>query len=224
MSNQSTIAPATIETICVSRAKHVSNGDEEIFTGIYKQPVKGKLALPTLNLDGDEQADLTVHGGKDKALYVYASEHYPYWQKELPGMDLPYGMFGENLTTKGMLEENVCIGDEFKIGTAIVRVTQPRLPCYKLAFKFDSPDIIKRFMQSGRSGIYFAVVQEGEIEQGDEIVYMQSDKHNITVLEVAKVFTNKQNDREHIERIMNSNLAPQMKSFVAGLFARQSNR
>ena len=129
MSNQSTIAPATIETICVSRAMHVSNGDDEIFTGIYKQPVKGKLALRTLNLDGDEQADLTVHGGKDKALYVYASEHYPHWQKELPDMELPYGMFGENLTTKCMLEENVCIGDQFKIGTAIVRVTQPRRPC-----------------------------------------------------------------------------------------------
>jgi len=220
--NENTVsALATILSVRVSRAKNVRFQGDEILTGIFKEPVEGKIALRTLNLDGDEQADLTVHGGVDKALYVYPSEHYPFWKQELPEVNFPWGAFGENLTTSGLLESSVCIGDEFQAGTAVIRVTQPRLPCYKLAMKLGRPDIIRRFMKSCRSGIYFSVVEEGVLGVGDELAYLRSDQHKITVLEVAEVFTRRDNDRVRIEKIMHSNLAAQMKASVAHVFSRQ---
>src|SRR6266851_1777434 len=140
-----------------------------VTTGIFKEPVEGRVRLRTLNLDGDRQADLKVHGGIDKAVYAYPAEHYDYWRSELPGVELPWGMFGENFTVEGMLESGVNIGDEFRIGSAELVVTQPRLPCYKLAVKFGRDDIIKRFLGSGRTGFYFAVLKEGEVGAGDSI-------------------------------------------------------
>src|SRR6266852_1746146 len=133
-----------------------------VTTGIYKQPVEGRVALRKLNLDGDGQADLTVHGGEDKAVYCYPLEHYDYWKKELPGGDLPMGVFGENFTTEGLLE-GVHLGDRFSVGSAEVVVTQPSLPCYKLGVRFQSDDMVKRFLASGRSGFYFAVAREGQV-------------------------------------------------------------
>ncbi len=221
MSDIAASAPPTILSVCVSRAKYVRHQCDEILTGIFKEPVEGKIALTTLNLDGDQQADLTVHGGVDKALYVYPSEHYPFWKQELPEVNLHPGAFGENLTTAGLLESSVFIGDEFQAGTAVIRVTQPRLPCYKLAMKLGRNDIIKRFMKSGRSGIYFSVVQEGALGAGDELLYLRGDNNKITVLEVAEVFTRRNNDPVQIEKIMSSNLAAQMKGFVANFFSRQ---
>lgn len=132
-------------------------------TGIFKEPVAGRIILRTLNLDGDRQADLSVHGGPTKAVYAYPSEHYEYWKRELPEIKLPWGMFGENFTTTGLLEAELNIGDKFRIGSAIVMVTEPRMPCYKLGIRFGRPDIIKRFLASGRTGFYFAVLQEGEV-------------------------------------------------------------
>jgi len=134
-----------------------------VSTGIFKEPVAGRIMLRRGNLDGDQQADLTVHGGWDKAVYVYPSEHYPLWRAELPGMELPYGMFGENFTTEGLDETSVHLGDQFRIGGAVVEVTQPRMPCYKLGIRFGRPDMPKRFHASGRCGFYLAVLQEGEV-------------------------------------------------------------
>src|SRR6202049_5090541 len=139
-----------------------------VTTGIFKQPVEGRVALRRLNLDGDRQADLTVHGGAYKAVYCYPIEHYDYWKRELPGRELPTAIFGENFTTYGLLEDSVHLGDQFSVGAAEVVVTQPRLPCYKLGVRFQSNDMIKRFLASGRTGFYFAVTREGEIGAGDE--------------------------------------------------------
>ena len=178
--------------------------------------------MRTLNLEGDEQADLTVHGGPDKALYSYAAEHYSWWRSEMPDVEFTYGKFGENLTTEGLLEDKIYIGDEFKIGTAVVRVSQPRLPCYKLGIRFDRVDIIKKFMQSAFSGIYFAVVEEGELKVGDEITYLRGDKHRILLADVARIFSGKHApgasylDRDFLERALASQLADQMKMFIQG--------
>lgn len=208
---------AKILQIAVSRPKTFLVSGREVSTGIFKERVDGKVPLRTLNLNGDEQADLTVHGGVDKAVYAYSSEHYPFWRAEYPNKEIEYAGFGENLTTENLLETDVCIGDEFQAGTAIIRVTQPRLPCYKLGIRFGRPDIVKRFMKSGRSGIYFSVVQEGVLEAGDELVRIKSDPDNISVSEVANLFNQRTLDPERIEKILQSKLADQMKMFVSGL-------
>ena len=144
-----------IVSVNVGRPRLVMRNDEQVSTGIFKEPVAGRVMLRTLNLDGDRQADLTVHGGPEKAVYLYPSEHYAFWKRELPDMDLPWGMFGENFTTEGMFEGEINIGDSFRIGSAEVMVTQPRMPCYKLGIRFGRTDIIKRFLASERTGFYF---------------------------------------------------------------------
>jgi MOSC domain-containing protein YiiM len=144
-----------------------------------------------LNIDGDQQSDLTVHGGPEKAVYVYPSEHYPFWRTELPGMELGWGVFGENFTTAGLLEDLVHIGDRFRAGSAEFVVTQPRMPCFKLGIRFNRSDMVKRFLQSGRTGFYFAVVREGEVAEGDSIEAIERDKHNVTVADVVNLY------REH---------------------------
>ena len=164
-----------------------------VTTGIFKEPVKGRVALRKLNLDGDRQADLTVHGGAYKAVYCYPLVHYDYWKKELPGWELPMGMFGENFTVdddgdKGPLEETVHLGDRFSVGTAEVAVTQPRLPCYKLGIRFGSDDMVKRFLTSGRTGFYVAVVREGEVGAGDEMKLMAREANAVPVSEITHLY------------------------------------
>ena len=159
-----------------------------VTTGIFKQPVEGRVAMRKLNLDGDRQADLTVHGGKDKAVYCYPFSHYDYWTKELPDRQLPMGIFGENLTTDGLLEDSVHIGDRFSIGSAEVIVTQPRLPCYKLGVRFQSDDMVKRFLASGRTGFYFAVTQEGEVAAGDDIKVIAREPNGVPVSEITRLY------------------------------------
>jgi MOSC domain-containing protein YiiM len=206
-----------ILSVRVAKPKTIDYGRRQVSTSIFKEPVQGTILLRKLNLEGDEQADLTVHGGPDKALYIYPSEHYPWWRQEMPDVEFEYGKFGENLTTSGLLEDKVYIGDQFRMGTAIVQVSQPRLPCYKLGIKFGRTDIIKKFIQSGRNGIYFSVVQEGELGVGDSIEYLRSDEHKISVRDVARLFTGQMNDEQFVQRALNSNLAEQMKMFIAGL-------
>jgi MOSC domain-containing protein YiiM len=206
-----------ILSVCVAKPKIIDYGRRQVATSIFKQPVTGKIPLRKLNLEGDEQADLTVHGGPDKAVYIYPSEHYPWWCQEMPDVEFDFGKFGENLTTEGLLEDKVCIGDQFQVGTAIVQVSQPHLPCYKLGIKFGRTDIIKKFVQSCRNGIYFSVVQEGEIGVGDSITYMRSDEHKISVQDIARLFTGQTINLDFVQRALNSNLAGQMKMFIAGL-------
>jgi MOSC domain-containing protein YiiM len=159
-----------------------------VTTGIFKQPVEGRVALRKLNLDGDGQADLTVHGGEFKAVYCYPLVHYDYWKRELPGRDLPPAIFGENFTAEGMLEDTVHLGDRFSVGSAEVVVTQPRLPCYKLGIRFQSDDMVKRFLASGRTGFYFAVTREGEVGAGDKIEAVARDPNGVPVSEITRLY------------------------------------
>lgn len=145
--------------------------------------------LRTLNLDGDRQADLTVHGGPQKAVYLYPAEHYPFWKRELPDMDLPWGMFGENFTSEGLLETETHIGDKFRIGTAEVMVTQPRMPCYKLGIRFGRSDIIRRFLASERSGFYFSVLKEGEVGAGDEFELIETSPSAVRVVDITRLYS-----------------------------------
>lgn len=163
------------------------NGDP-VSTGIFKTPVIGRVMLRTLNLDGDRQADLSVHGGPTKAVYVYPSEHYEYWKSELPKMALPCGMFGENFTSAGLFESELNIGDKFSVGSAVVMVTEPRMPCYKLGIRFGRPDIVKRFLASERTGFYFAVLQEGEVGAGDPIELIESSEHSVRVSDITQLY------------------------------------
>ena len=160
-------------------------------TGIYKEPVQGRLKLRKLNLDGDRQADLTVHGGEYKAVYCYPVEHYEYWKKELPARELLMGIFGENFTTNGLLDADIHVGDRFGIGSAEVVVTQPRLPCYKLGSRFGADDMVKRFLASGRTGFYVAVLREGEVGAGDEITVLSRDASSLSVPEVTRLYVAK---------------------------------
>jgi MOSC domain-containing protein YiiM len=173
---------------------------EPVTTGIFKEPVAGPVMLRVLNLDGDRQADLTVHGGKSKAVYAYPSEHYEFWRKELPEMDLPYGMFGENFTTEGFVEDAVNVGDRFRIGKVEVVVTEPRLPCYKLGIKFGRADIVKRFLQSRRTGFYFAVLKEGKVKAGDEIELISRDASKVSIADITRLYAFERDDLETLRR------------------------
>ena len=173
-----------------------------ILTAIFKAPVEGRVALRGYNLEGDRQADLTVHGGPHKAVYAYPSEHYPYWRDQLPDMELPYGMFGENLTTAGWDEEMIQIGDRFRIGTAILQAAQPRMPCFKLGIRFGRPDIVRRFWHSGRSGIYFSVVEEGEMGAGDAIDRIEQAQDSLSVADVVRLYRGDEADPDKLRLIL----------------------
>jgi len=176
-------------SVNVGRPRAVMQDGDAVFTGIFKDPVKGRVTLRTLNLDGDGQADLSVHGGPTKAVYVYPSEHYDFWKRELPGMELPWGMFGENFTTVGLLESQLNIGDKFHVGSATVTVTEPRMPCYKLGIKFGRPDIVKKFLASERTGFYFRVLEEGEVGADDGVRLIERNNDGLRVSDVTSLYT-----------------------------------
>ena len=180
-----------------------------INTGIFKQPVSGPVQLRTLNLDGDRQADLTVHGGPFKAVYGYPSEHYEFWRRELPGMNLPWGMFGENFTTEGLSEGDLHIGDRLKIGTACLMIRQPRMPCYKLAAKFQREDMVERFLHSGRSGFYFSVEHEGAVAAGDSFEFLSREPDGITIAEMNRLFSEDKYNRDLLEKAIATPALPE---------------
>jgi MOSC domain-containing protein YiiM len=182
-----------------------------VTTAIFKKPASGRVALRKLNLDGDRQADLSVHGGEHKAVYCYSLGHYDYWKRELPGRELPMGMFGENFTIddggpgllggQELLEESVHLGDRFSIGTAEVVVTQPRLPCYKLGVRFGSDDMVKRFLASRRTGFYVAVIREGEVGAGDEIKVLSGEANAVAVSEITHLYVAKRYGEAEIRAV-----------------------
>jgi MOSC domain-containing protein YiiM len=174
----------------------------DVTTGIFKEPVEGRVPLRRLNFDGDRQADLSVHGGPAKAVYAYPLEHYGFWQEEL-GEELPHGAFGENLTVEGLpLEDEAAIGDRFRFGTAELVVAQPRLPCYKLGLRFGRPDMLKRFLASGRTGYYFSVAREGDVAVGDPVELLERHPARIPVSEITRVYAHERDDLEAIERLV----------------------
>jgi MOSC domain-containing protein YiiM len=162
-----------------------------------------------LNLAGDKQADLSVHGGPDKAAYAYPVEHYAYWRRELPDRELTWGMFGENLTTEGLHESSVHIGDRFRIGTVELVVTQPRVPCYKLGIRFERPDMVQRFLRSRRTGFYFAVAQEGILREGDSIEVVIRQANSLTVADITRLYAFERDDRETLQQAVHLKALPE---------------
>ena len=189
-----------VVSVNVGLPREVEWRNRTISTGIFKQPVEGPIAARRLNLDGDRQADLSVHGGPEKAVYAYPAEHYDYWRTVLPNTDLPWAQFGENLTTSGLLEGTLLIGDRLRIGSAELIVTQPRTPCYKLGIRFGRADMVRRFHESGRSGFYCAVVEEGVLQAGDPITFVRRPEHGLTVADITRLYTGRGADRDLLRR------------------------
>lgn len=196
-------------SLSVSRPRLVLYNGATVSTGIFKQPVEGSLQLRTLNLDGDRQADLNVHGGPFKAVYAYPSEHYPFWRNELPDIDLPWGMFGENFTTEGLSERDLHIGDRLQIGSAIIMVRQTRTPCYKLGIKFQREDMIPRFLESGRSGFYFSVEKEGTVAAGDSFRVLSRETEAMTIAEMNQVLVRDRYNRELLDKALSTKALPE---------------
>jgi MOSC domain-containing protein YiiM len=180
-----------------------------VTTGIYKEPVAGRVPLRRLNLDGDRQADLRVHGGPDKAVYAYPSEFYELWSRERPELDFGPGTFGENLTTQGLLDEDVSVGDRFRIGTAELVVTQPRLPCFKLGIKMGRDRFVTEFLERGLYGFYLAVAREGEVEAGDPITELHRDPRRFGVTEIARMYARDRDDVEGMRRAAELDVLPE---------------
>ena len=174
--------------ISVGRPRDVQWRGRKAQTSIFKTPVSGRVHVRRDNVEGDQQSDLSVHGGPEKAVYAYPAEHYSFWRRELPDADLPWGAFGENFTTEGLLEDEVWIGDRYRVGTAELVVTQPRMPCYKLAIRFGHPDVVKRFLQSRRSGFYLAVEREGDVGAGDAIERLARDERRLSIADVVALY------------------------------------
>ena len=193
----------------VGLPREVTWQGKRVTTGIFKEPIQERVMMRTLNLDGDQQADLTVHGGVSKAVYAYPSEHYNYWRSELPGMDLSWGMFGENFTTEGFLEDAVYIGDRFRIGETEVMVTEPRMPCYKLGIKFGRADIIKRFLASRRTGFYFAVMRDGMVGAGDAMELIGREQQEISVADITRLYAFEKDDVKGLRRAIEVEALPE---------------
>ena len=193
-------ATSQVVSVNVGEPREVLWHDKRVLTAIYKYPVAGPVALHHENFAGDRQADLTVHGGPDKAVYVYPADYYPAWRAELPDQDLPWGMFGENLTIAGLDDLSVHIGDHYAIGTTEVVATQPRLPCYKLGIKFGRDSFVKQFMQSGRTGFYLAIVREGAIAAADAVKLVSREAHGVSVADVVRLYVHDRFDADGLRR------------------------
>ena len=196
-------------SVNVGLPREVTWRGKTVTTGIYKEPLEGRVPIRALNLDGDRQADLRVHGGPDKAVYAYPSEYYELWSRERPELELGPGTFGENLTTEGLLDETVSVGDRFRVGTAERVVTQPRLPCFKLGIKMRRDEFVTEFLERGLLGFYLAVAHEGEVEAGDPIVQLSRDPHAFRVTEVARLFARDRDDVEGLQRAAELDVLPE---------------
>lgn len=215
------VSGVKIVSLNVARPRLVVYKGTTVNTGIFKEPVSGPVRLRTLNLDGDCQADLSVHGGRDKAVYGYPSEHYPDWRRELSRLVLPGGMFGENFTTMGLAEDDLHVGDRFQVGSSIVMVRQPRTPCYKLAVKFQLDDILERFLLSGRSGFYFSVEQEGSVAADDEFQLLARNQDGITISEMNRLFVREKYNQDLLRKAIHTKALPdQWREYFSGRLGR----
>jgi MOSC domain-containing protein YiiM len=204
-----TVRAMKILSVNVGLPVQIESGGKSVSTGIYKSPVRCLVKVGKLNLEGDGQADLSVHGGPNKAVYAYPSEHYEYWRREFPGMGMPWGTFGENLTLEGLVETDAHIGDRFRMGTAVLMVTQPRLPCYKLGIKFGMEDMPDRFLSSRRTGFYFAVVEEGELGEGDAVRPVHRDVNLVSIADILRLLYDDQpQDPQLFEQALNVEALP----------------
>lgn len=198
-----------IVSVNVGLPREVAYRGTTVRTGIFKDPVAGQVRVAKLNLDGDRQADLTVHGGENKAVYAYPVEHYDYWREQLPDTELAWGNFGENLTVTGLGEDALFIGDRLRFGSAALEVTQPRMPCYKLAMRFQRDDMIKRFLDSRRSGFYFRVLEEGELAADSAIEFLSRDPHQVSVTDIVKLYLDHGRYPELLDRALHVDALPE---------------
>lgn len=203
-----------ILSVNVGQPREVHLDGRVVLTSIFKTPVPGRLWVRKHNIEGDRQADLRVHGGPNKAVYAYASEHYAYWRKELPDAELEWGAFGENLTLRGLTEEDVQIGDRYHAGSSVIEVTQPRMPCFKLNLRFQRSDMVKRFWRSGHSGIYFAIREEGELAAGDELHLVHREGDSISIADVVRLYKRETHDEELYERALRAPLTGSWKQEI----------
>ena len=196
-------------SVNVGRPQDIIAGGKTVRTSIWKNPVQGRVHVSTLNLDGDQQSDLAVHGGVDKAVYVYPSEHYSYWRTQLPDTDLPWGAFGENFSSNGILEDQIKIGDRLRVGSAEFVVTQPRMPCFKLGIRFNRRDMVKRFLQSKRTGFYLAVTREGEVGDGDVIQFIEKQESGVTITDIVNLYSVDSQNQDLLHRATELSALPQ---------------
>lgn len=212
-----------VVSVNVSPGRTVRWKGQDVETGIFKEPVTGPVRVGRHNLDGDRQSDLRVHGGEYKAVYAYSAEHYDWWRGEL-GRTLPFGAFGENLTIEGFPEEEACVGDRFRIGSAVFEAVQPRFPCFKLGLKFGDDSIIQRFLDSGRWGVYFRVVEEGVLAAGSEAARVSMDPARFPVPEVLRILLSGEKPRESIRRALSAQgLPPQWREKFTAMLGRQED-
>jgi MOSC domain-containing protein YiiM len=193
----------------------------DVRTSIWKKAIAGRVRVSRLNLEGDEQSDLTVHGGSDKAVYVYPFEYYSDWRSQLPGIDLPFGAFGENFTTEGLADGEVHIGDRLRAGSATFIVTQPRVPCYKLGIRFDRPDMVKQFLHSKRNGFYLAVLHEGEVAAGDAMEWERREDGGVTITDIVSLYASETTDQKLLRRAIE---APALPSTWKDYFRKRLQR
>jgi MOSC domain-containing protein YiiM len=196
-------------SVNVGLPREITVGDKTVRTSIWKDPVQGRVRVSTLNLDGDQQSDLSVHGGVDKAVYLYPSEHYSYWRTQLPDVELPWGAFGENFSAEGILEDQIRVGDRLRVGSAEFIVTQPRMPCFKLGIRFNRRDIMKRFLQSKRTGFYLAVLREGEVGKGDAIEFIERQESGVTITDIVNLYSADSHNQELLRRATELPALPQ---------------
>lgn len=202
-------------SVNVSMGREVSWNGRTVVTGIFKAPVPGRVRVMKTQVDGDRQADRTVHGGEHKAVYAYALEHYRWWAAQL-GRDLPPGMFGENLTVEGLVDEQVCVGDLYQVGSTVLEAVQPRLPCFKLGLRFGDGQMVGSFARSGRWGIYFRVEQEGELGAGDAMTLLRRGEGAFPIPDLARLLLSKQRDPETVRRALAlSSLPPSLAEVLA---------
>jgi MOSC domain-containing protein YiiM len=189
-----------IVSVNAGLSREIFHEGRTIRTGIFKVPIQGRVRVAALNIAGDQQADLTVHGGISKAIYAYPAEHYEFWRRELPGVELPWGSFGENISTEGLIEKEIHIGDRLCAGSVELIVTEPRLPCYKLNAKFAREDMVKRFLRSRRTGFYLSVAREGEIGAGDAIHFLGRDENRVSVADIVRLYAFDRDDPAGMRR------------------------
>jgi len=200
---------ARLVSVNVGLPQEVNWHGKLVRTSIWKNPVDARIVVSKLNLAGDQQSDLSVHGGADKAVYAYPSEHYSYWRKALPDVDLSWGAFGENFTTEGLLEDQVRIGDRFRVGSAEFMVTQPRMPCFKLGIRFNRIEMVKEFLESKRTGFYFAVLREGDVAAGDPIRLEDRQDSALTITDIVNLYTLDSENQELLRRATEVPALPQ---------------
>lgn len=193
-----------IRTVCVGGVRELDTASRVVTTGIYKTPVDGPVAATGVNLEGDDQADRTVHGGPHKAVYGFPAEHYPSWRASFPEVEFTEGAFGENLTTVGLLEEDLCIGDLYRCGSCELRVTQPRMPCFKLAIRLGEKTVLKHMLESGQTGFYFTIATEGVLRAGDAMEPIERPDRALPVSEITRIYASRAADASDYRLIMDA--------------------